>query len=138
VHAAKATITKYPEDCIRPLMPAPAWFASSVPPGMVVPFGSVPFNRMVLVPFTSATLTKVRFSWEYVPSPIRESRNVVFPLSSQPHSWYAAQRQVTGLVCSKPWSWRVQSSRRAFVVFVDVVLLTFDVSLAFAEIFLNV
>jgi hypothetical protein len=150
VHAASATMTKYPEDCTRACMLTPAPFASSVPPGMVVPLGSVPFSRMVLVPFTSATLTSERFRLAYDPSPIRESRNVVLSLSSQPHSAYAAQRQVTGFVCSNPEgvSWRdtraAQIPRRPFVdllvepgavVFVPLVL---DVSLALPEWLKNV
>jgi len=90
-------------------------FASSVPPGVVVPLGKVPFRTMVLVPLMSATLTSEKFSLEYVPSPISESRNVVLPLSSQPHSAYAAQRHVTGLVWLTPSSSRSQRARRPFV-----------------------
>jgi len=96
--------------------------ASSVPPAAVVPFGKVPLRTMVLVPLMSATLTKVRFRFEYVPSPIKESRKVVFPLSSQPHSAYIAQRHVTGLVSSTPVSCRISMSkwrsRVSVVVFV--------------------
>jgi len=96
--------------------------ASSVPPAAVVPFGNVPLRTIVLVPLMSATLTKLRFRFEYVPSPIKESRKVVLPLSSQPHSAYMAQRHVTGFVSSSPVSWRISMSkwrsRVSVVVFV--------------------
>lgn len=83
---------------------------SSVPPETVVPFGRVPLRTMVLVPLTSATVTRVWFKLAYVPSPMMESKNVVLPLSSQPQGWYSKQRHVTGLVSLTPSSdWREKS-----------------------------
>lgn len=55
-----ATNATYPELLARTAAPS----ASSVPPLVVVPFSSVPFSTIVLVPLTSTTLTKLKFRLE--------------------------------------------------------------------------
>lgn len=57
-----AAMGHQPAISTKPRRPAAA-LGSSVPPLAVVPLGRVPLRRMVLVPLTSATLTRLWLSW---------------------------------------------------------------------------
>lgn len=62
--------------------------------GAVVPFGRVPLMKMVFVPLTSATFTRLEFVGSL---PFRiESKNVRFVLSSHPQTEYSWHRQTIG------------------------------------------
>jgi hypothetical protein len=58
VQATKAAMTEYPES----LSVAAAPSAESVPPDAVVPLGSVPLIRIVLVPLILATVMTLLFN----------------------------------------------------------------------------